>query len=570
MRDVIVAANWKMHTTPADAGELAATIASRTREPDVTRVICPPFVCLAAVRDALADSDPDVAVGRPERPPRGGRRVHRRGLGADAGRARDLGHRRPLGAAARLRRDRRADRPASSAGRPRRACAPILCVGERWPRSARPGDAEAVVEAQLAGRARRPRPGASSRPPAWSSPTSPSGRSGPAATRSGSDAAAMAEAIRRTPRRRWGGGVPPRTCPSCTAAASRPRASPSSSPSPAIDGALVGGRVAQARRDGRHRGPGRTRPPAPAARRGVTSAPRPIVLVVLDGFGIGGDPADGCHRRRPDAAPGAACSRAGRTRRLRASEDAVGLPPGQMGNSEVGHLNLGAGPARSSRTCRGSMPRSPTARSSTARRSSAACARARERRRRPRTSSASSGRAASTPTTGISSPSPSWPARQGVPRASASTRCSTGATRRRARPSGSSRTSRRGWPPPIRMPRSRPSAAATSRWTATSAGSGSSAATTRSSTAMGEPRRRARPRPSRPPTPAARPTSSSPRPSSTAPTSRALGDGDPIIHANFRADRARQLTHALADGRRSTASTGRRRPAARRRPTCSS
>ena len=28
---------------------------------------------------------------------------------------------------------------------------------------------------------------------------------------------------------------------------------------------------------------------------------------------------------------------------LRASEEAVGLPPGQMGNSEVGHLNLGAG-----------------------------------------------------------------------------------------------------------------------------------------------------------------------------------------------------------------------------------
>src|SRR5262245_63303315 len=28
---------------------------------------------------------------------------------------------------------------------------------------------------------------------------------------------------------------------------------------------------------------------------------------------------------------------------LRASEDAVGLPKGQMGNSEVGHLNLGAG-----------------------------------------------------------------------------------------------------------------------------------------------------------------------------------------------------------------------------------
>jgi triosephosphate isomerase len=63
MRDVIVAANWKMHTTPADAGELARTIAARTRVAGVIRVICPPFVCLAAVRDALADADPEVAVG---------------------------------------------------------------------------------------------------------------------------------------------------------------------------------------------------------------------------------------------------------------------------------------------------------------------------------------------------------------------------------------------------------------------------------------------------------------------------------------------------------------------------
>jgi triosephosphate isomerase (TIM) len=61
MRPVIVAANWKMHTTPADAGELARTIAARTREPDVIRVICPPFVCLAAVNAALAGEA--VAVG---------------------------------------------------------------------------------------------------------------------------------------------------------------------------------------------------------------------------------------------------------------------------------------------------------------------------------------------------------------------------------------------------------------------------------------------------------------------------------------------------------------------------
>ncbi len=70
--------------------------------------------------------------------------------------------------------------------------------------------------------------------------------------------------------------------------------------------------------------------------------PRPIVLVVLDGFGIGPDPAK-------DAIAAATMPRwreavaAWPHSVLRASEDAVGLPAGQMGNSEVGHLNLGAG-----------------------------------------------------------------------------------------------------------------------------------------------------------------------------------------------------------------------------------
>jgi 2,3-bisphosphoglycerate-independent phosphoglycerate mutase len=66
------------------------------------------------------------------------------------------------------------------------------------------------------------------------------------------------------------------------------------------------------------------------------------VLVVLDGFGIG------------DGGPGDAIAAAPMPTwrsllarwphsRLGASEGSVGLPPGQMGNSEVGHLNLGAG-----------------------------------------------------------------------------------------------------------------------------------------------------------------------------------------------------------------------------------
>src|SRR5205085_1479577 len=63
---------------------------------------------------------------------------------------------------------------------------------------------------------------------------------------------------------------------------------------------------------------------------------------VIDGFGIGPVPADDAiaQARMPvwrsllERWP--SCT-------LRASEDAVGLPKGQMGNSEVGHLNLGAG-----------------------------------------------------------------------------------------------------------------------------------------------------------------------------------------------------------------------------------
>jgi 2,3-bisphosphoglycerate-independent phosphoglycerate mutase len=74
----------------------------------------------------------------------------------------------------------------------------------------------------------------------------------------------------------------------------------------------------------------------------ASGRPRPIVLVVIDGFGIGRQPAidaiaqarmpvwNGFLARWPHSA-------------LEASEGFVGLPDGQMGNSEVGHLNLGTG-----------------------------------------------------------------------------------------------------------------------------------------------------------------------------------------------------------------------------------
>jgi 2,3-bisphosphoglycerate-independent phosphoglycerate mutase len=66
------------------------------------------------------------------------------------------------------------------------------------------------------------------------------------------------------------------------------------------------------------------------------------VLVVLDGFGIGLDPARDAIAQA-DMPVWRGLLAAWPNARLGASEASVGLPSGQMGNSEVGHLNLGAG-----------------------------------------------------------------------------------------------------------------------------------------------------------------------------------------------------------------------------------
>ncbi|MDD7316175.1 MAG: 2,3-bisphosphoglycerate-independent phosphoglycerate mutase [Bacillales bacterium] len=69
---------------------------------------------------------------------------------------------------------------------------------------------------------------------------------------------------------------------------------------------------------------------------------RPVMLIIMDGYGIA------------PASESNAISRAKKpnldrifstydTKQLNASGDAVGLPEGQMGNSEVGHMNIGAG-----------------------------------------------------------------------------------------------------------------------------------------------------------------------------------------------------------------------------------
>jgi 2,3-bisphosphoglycerate-independent phosphoglycerate mutase len=68
----------------------------------------------------------------------------------------------------------------------------------------------------------------------------------------------------------------------------------------------------------------------------------PLVLVVIDGFGIApAGPGNAVSLARTPALD--ALARDGSSTRLVASGLPVGLPDGQQGNSEVGHLNLGAG-----------------------------------------------------------------------------------------------------------------------------------------------------------------------------------------------------------------------------------
>src|ERR1700722_19579720 len=73
-----------------------------------------------------------------------------------------------------------------------------------------------------------------------------------------------------------------------------------------------------------------------------SNRPKPVVLCILDGWGFREDAADNAitranapvFRKYWASSPHAL---------LNASEQFVGLPAGQIGNSEVGHMNLGAG-----------------------------------------------------------------------------------------------------------------------------------------------------------------------------------------------------------------------------------
>jgi triosephosphate isomerase len=236
VRPVIICGNWKMNTTPGEAGSLAAAIAAATDVPDVVRVLCPPAVALAEVRDALAHTA--MAVGA--------QNVHAENAGAYTGEVSApmvvgfatwsiVGH-----------SERRRDQCESDEliGRKLLRCAestlrPILCVGEQLDEREAGRELETVrsqVEGALGVVTRSgrtfPEDLVVAYEPVWAIGTGRTAR--------GADAAAMADLIRSTCATLGapdgGSGIPVLYGGSVTGASIGEFLA-----EPALDGALVGG-----------------------------------------------------------------------------------------------------------------------------------------------------------------------------------------------------------------------------------------------------------------------------------------------------------------------------------------
>ena len=522
-RTPYIAANWKMHKTVAEAAEFVDALLPRIAATQHDVVICPPFLALSEVVERSRGSAVRVAAQNMHEE-RGGR-LHRRGLGADAGRdRRRRGDPRPLRAPPALRRDRRgagaqgarprsppaSSRSSASARARRRAtrARPRRC-SERQLQA----DLAAVEPAGL-GRGRgRLRADLGDRHRPHRDP-----RAGP-----GGD--------RLHPRRPARLGAPrPRRCGSSTAARSSPTTPPSCWPSPTSTApwsAAPASTRASSRRSSR-----------PPDERDGCRLPRWRWSSSTAGAWPSPAPATRSPwpRRRSSTASG---TRYPHTQ-LSAQGRDVGLPDGQMGNSEVGHLNLGAGAIVKQDLARiddaiadGSFFENEAL--------LAACERARHspRGRLHLLGLVSDG--------GVHS---GWEHieamhRAGLPGGRARRRLPRLHRRPRhaapRRPRATSPSSSAGCATPAGSP---PSAAATTRWIATPAGSGPSSPTTRSSTPRGQ-------------------RAASSEEAIAASYERGetdefvkptvIGDydgaaaGDVAIFVNFRPDRAREMTRALAE-----------------------
>jgi triosephosphate isomerase len=235
-RPVIVAGNWKMNTTPLDAAMLANDIAMATKVPGVMRVLCPPYVSLHAVAQALADSD--VAVGV--------QNVHAEPFGAYTG---EISAPMVVGLATWAiigHSERRRDQGEDDAlvGRKLLRCAefglrPIVCVGEQLD-DRQAGRAEQTVRRQLERTLAELERASAQLPADLVIAYEPVWAIGTGLTARGSDASAMAQLIRET---LAAGGSPQAAAlvPVLYGGSVTSAAIDEFLAEPEIDGALVGG-----------------------------------------------------------------------------------------------------------------------------------------------------------------------------------------------------------------------------------------------------------------------------------------------------------------------------------------
>ena len=193
MRPIVVAGNWKMNSSAAEAGSLAASLAAAMRDEAVIRVLCPPAIALPAVASALAGTG--VATGA--------QNVHAEPGGAYTGEI-SAAMVAPFATWAIVgHSERRRDQGESDAliGRKLVRCLehdlrPILCVGETL-EEREAGTAESVVRGQLAGALDVLEPDRRSDAGTWLVVAyEPVWAIGTGRTASGADAARMAEVIR--------------------------------------------------------------------------------------------------------------------------------------------------------------------------------------------------------------------------------------------------------------------------------------------------------------------------------------------------------------------------------------
>jgi triosephosphate isomerase (TIM) len=234
MRPLIVAANWKMNTTPAEAGRLAADIAAATNVNGVTRVICPPFVSLATVAEALSGTGVGV----------GAQNVHAEAMGAFTG---EISAAMLVGLAdwcvvghSERRRDQREDD--ELVARKLLRCAehglrPILCVGEQLAER-EAGRAVETVRAQLERTVAELRRHRAELPAGLVIAYEPVWAIGTGMTARGADAAEMAGAIRAVLSE---SGTAAEDVPVLYGGSVTSAAIDEFLAEPSIDGALVGG-----------------------------------------------------------------------------------------------------------------------------------------------------------------------------------------------------------------------------------------------------------------------------------------------------------------------------------------